>query len=533
MKTACWRIVLAVFAAAGLVVVPVGTGAGGEDRPLVLFNHDAGAGSLTQFEPPITAEQVCRQLNELEGTSVGVFLFCCNIGGDVFLYPTKIGERCGAVITDWSAVHKKYRNELRRTKGNLKFLREAGLDPIRIVRRRCGELGIRFWITMRMNEIHEDDDRWGSLRSQFKLANRHLLLEKDYPLTGIGYAETYGYSYAWDYGRDETRRHILAVLGEMLDSYELDGLELDFMRHALFFRRGQHTKNAPLITDLVRKVRAKVDRVAKEKNREITLAVRVYPSLAQNARIGLDPSAWIHEGLVDMVIPMDPGYLDMQPGLREFVEAARGTDVKVAGGLENVTRDYGQVSKERAFAAASAFLEDGAEAIYFFNYDCHRRKGRLNPYAAEEIEILWTIGHPDKYARADKHYFVTRDTSRKTPEQGGTGQLPAELAPGTPREFTLTVGDDLEGARADGALASVGLSMDFSGYDAKAGRVTICVNGKVLGPERLSGSGGNLTCTDPPFRRGENRLSLLLEKSSAEVKSPVTVEKIQLKVDYK
>ena len=88
-------------------------------------------------------------------------------------------------------------------------------------------------------------------------------------------------------------------------------------------------------------------------------------------------------------------------------------------------------------------------------------------------------------------------------------------------------------SRGDGALGSVGLSMDLSGYDAKAGRVTICVNGKVLGPERLSGSGGNLTCTDPPFRRGENRLSLLLEKSPAEVKSPVTVEEIQLKVDYK
>jgi len=28
---------------------------------LVLFNHDAGAGALTQFEPPITADQLyCR-----------------------------------------------------------------------------------------------------------------------------------------------------------------------------------------------------------------------------------------------------------------------------------------------------------------------------------------------------------------------------------------------------------------------------------------------------------------------------------------
>ena len=86
--------------------------------------------------------------------------------------------------------------------------------------------------------------------------------------TGIGYAEKFGYSFAWDYGRAETRRHILAVLAEMLDNYELDGLELDFMRHPIYFRRDQHTKNAPLITDLVRKVRAKVDLLAKKTGRE-------------------------------------------------------------------------------------------------------------------------------------------------------------------------------------------------------------------------------------------------------------------------
>ena len=121
----------------------------------MISNHDAGAGSLTQFVPPITPEQVCRQFNELEGTSVGVFLFCCNIGGDVFLYPTNIAECCGANISDWNAVHKYYRNELRRAKGNLEALRKAGLDPIEIIQRRSRELGIQFWMTMRMNESHE------------------------------------------------------------------------------------------------------------------------------------------------------------------------------------------------------------------------------------------------------------------------------------------------------------------------------------------------------------------------------------------
>jgi len=500
-------------------------------EPLVLFNHDAGAGALTQYEPPITDRQLCRQLNELEGTSVNVFLFCCNIGGDMFLYPTKVGEPCGAKVTDLSKVHKHYREEMRRTAGNLKHIQASGTDPIKIVRRRAHELGMKFWITMRMNEIHEDDVRWRAMVSQFKMDNRHLLLQKEYPLKGYtGYAKTFGYSYAWDYGRKETRDHILAVLREMLDRYELDGLELDFMRHPMFFRRGQ--QNASLMTDFVRKVRAEVNRVSKEKKRKIHLAVRVYPHFSQNEQIGLDPRVWIKEELVDLVTPMDVGYTDMQPNLREFVQAARGTGVKIAGGLEGAVRDYGgHLSKQQAFAAASAFLEQGAQAIYFFNYDCHRREGRTNQYTAEEMEILFTIGHPKKYVRSDKHYFVTRSLDK--PEERGRIQLPAELKPGKPREFTFTVGDDLADARRHKALASVRLSVTLSGYDPKAHQVAVRLNGKSPDPEHFQVDGQTLRWTNPPARRGENTLAIGLRKQAKATAKSVKVEKIELKVDYR
>ncbi|MBN2296409.1 MAG: hypothetical protein JXM70_28530 [Pirellulales bacterium] len=497
----------------------------GDKKPMVLFNHDAGAGSLTEAEPPITQKQVCRQLDELEGTSVGVFLFCCNIGGDMFLYPSKVGETCGAFkIADWNILHPKYRNEIRRTTQNLKHLSQAGLDPIEIIQRRARQLGIRFWISFRMNDIHEDDIRWGGLRSQYKLANRHLLIEKDYPQDGMGaiYASKFGYSYAWDYGREETRRHILAVLAEMLDKYELDGLELDFMRHPIFFKCGQEIKGATLMTDFVRKVRAEVDRVAKAKDREITFAVRVYPTLVRCEKAGLDVQTWIKDGLIDLVTPMDPGYMDMQPSLREFVAAANGTKVKIAGGLENISRDYGPLSKAQAYAAASAFLEQGADAIYFFNYDCHRHKGRTQPYTSEEIEILNNIGQPQKFARSDKHYFVTRDTSLKTPEDGGSGQLPSVLTPGKPRQFSFTLGDKLQSAHHNAIL-----TVTFKDYDAKNNRLTLLLNDIASEKGDLSVAGQVIRWQKPPIRQGNNVLDITVSGSE-----DVLVEKIEIAISY-
>ena len=234
-------------------------------------------------------------------------------------------------------------------------------------------------------------------------------------------------------------------------------------------------------------------------------------------------------GLVDLVTPMDPGYMDMQPKLREFVDAVRGTNVKIAGGLENCTRDYGPLSKQQAFAAASTFLEQGAGAIYFFNYDCHRHKGRPNKYTAQEVEILTAIGHPERYVRADKQYFVTRDPSQKPPEKGRTIQLPFKLTSGTRKKFTFTVGDDLKSARSDVALKAVRLTITFQGYDSKNDPVSIRLNEQSPGPEHLRLEDQTVRWDNAPARQGNNVLTVILSGSTEKT---ISVEKIELQVDY-
>jgi|TARA_B100000809_G_C15047208_1_gene497679 hypothetical protein len=63
---------------------------------------------------------------------------------------------------------------------NLSELIKGGDDPIDMLTERAQELGIRFWLTCRMNEIHEDDDRFMVLRSLFKEKHLDWLHGEDY-----------------------------------------------------------------------------------------------------------------------------------------------------------------------------------------------------------------------------------------------------------------------------------------------------------------------------------------------------------------
>ena len=102
---------------------------------------------------------------------------------------------------------------------------------------------------------------------------------------------------------------------------------MDFNRHPGVFRREEAYQNRYLMTDLVRRVRSRLDQVGAERGRHLKLAVRVAPTLANSARMGLDVSKWMADGLVDTVVA-GVGWIPFEMPISEFVEEARGTGVR-------------------------------------------------------------------------------------------------------------------------------------------------------------------------------------------------------------
>ena len=119
----------------------------------ILFNSDGGTPVFYYFSAPMSPKQLCRTLDELEGTQVDVFLPCPQFSDDQFWYPTKIGEIYdGRYIKDG-----KFEDEdFKRVANNVKSLLVRGIDPMKVWEERTHKLGLKFWPSLRMNDLHKD-----------------------------------------------------------------------------------------------------------------------------------------------------------------------------------------------------------------------------------------------------------------------------------------------------------------------------------------------------------------------------------------
>jgi hypothetical protein len=68
---------------------------------MFVFNSDGGAARIAHIKGQPVRDVVCHELNEMEGTAVTDFFWCPIVGGNVFIYPTNVGERMGDNIRDW------------------------------------------------------------------------------------------------------------------------------------------------------------------------------------------------------------------------------------------------------------------------------------------------------------------------------------------------------------------------------------------------------------------------------------------------
>ena len=512
------------------------------EQPRLLFNSDGDSCTYSFFEPPMTPKQLCRGVDELEDTDVDVFIYNLNRGGDTFSHRTAVGEIYGDSVTTWdvldrwqshprAAYFKECVARRKNVADNTRAILDAGLDPVDILAARSHELGMAFWASLRMNDIHEDDSRRTfAHRSRFKKDHPELLIGSPYPDPERGYPFD-NFTWAFDYARQEVRDHELAIILEACQKYDLDGFELDFQRAEWCFKPGEEAPGMPLMTDFVRAVRRGIRAIERSRGRTITVGIRVPPTFDLARRKGFDPETWIREELADLFIPMPAGYLDMGVDIRPYIDAARDTSCRIAAGHEPMAAGYGTASLPVRRAAAMAGYWQGADSIYLFNYDCHRLSGGngAGPYRADEMQGFREIGDAETIARKDKRYLVARDIKGRLRGAGGSTQLPAALDETcTEASFHFLIGDDLGAAKRDGVLEGVRLRLTVNDHDAPEHWLSVTVNGQPLRRKyRYCLKSNRITYSNVPVRQGHNELMVSLGGAKGRI------DGIEIMIDYR
>lgn len=347
---------------------------------------------------------------------------------------------------------------------NARLLHERGLDPYAIWIARCRGKGISPWLSMRMNDVHNVDDPDSYIHASFWREH------PDYwrvPGSTGGWVDR-----AFDFGIAEVRAHHMAYLRELLERYDPDGIELDWMRFGYHFKPGHEAQGAELLTQFMRDARALAKEWSAKRGHPVLLGARVPAHPDAAVGLGMDGIRWAKEGLIDRLVPT-PFWattdFDIPIELwRERLGDAAKKIVLCAGGEILLRAHPGGGAVENDLAStrgfAAAHLHRGADQIYLFNYmDPDPMRGPAGSYRKllEEGLDMETVRKQPR-----RHPLTYRDTVPAAVPNGA--QLPAVA--NVKKEYAFHIGP----RPASDALLVVGLDQPATLKDLQA---SVAVNG--------------------------------------------------------
>lgn len=509
---------------------------------LILVN-DGGTLVAPPLEAPVGVEGLVRlTIDRLKDTQVDTLYWQLGTDpylgtpthrlSDIYSHNTQVGPR-------WGEKMERFANAGEwRIYENTRQLMEQGTDPPAVVIDYGHQAGLEVFLSMRVNDPHDANLPGGindPLMSPMRRKNPHWLI-----------GGTSRFRTLYNYAVPEVRAYRLALAEEAIANYDLDGLDWDFCRIKTLFatKPGPETEPyAPLLTELMRKLRAAVERKSGQVGRKISLSVRVPVSFQFALSYGIDVKTWLDEGLIDLVIVgNDVGNQHRLP-VEEFVQATRGTPVQVLAQnlglfMQRRPRSARVLWNERDFyspemcrATAASHWRAGVDGIYLFNnhiieFDRDARYDR-GPWKE--------IADPDLIARRDKHYLVDRQESPFGPL---FGPLPIPLLkPGDRGQVLVDIADDLDGAAQDGVLKEVTLRLLIEQLTDRD-TLEFELNGKLLNAEsarkRLlyNDCWLDFNVLPPLLKQGWNELNVKVKSRNPHVSAKLMLRSVEVLVHY-
>ena len=404
----------------------------------IIFNEDPNHFIYSRAKAgckKITKEDLVDFIKQYEGTDVTDFMIC--VGASIPWYRSK---RLKDIITQYKEWVRDGKDKL--YMGGETELIFSCINLLTEYEEAYGEvfydtwiptlreIGIRPWLSIRMNDIHECTQEDSILFSDFYRENREH--NRASHRGAVGY-----YDYALDYMNENVREHYLTVIEDALEHFDADGLELDWMREIYSITIGREYEGIAVINAFMREVYAMVKRMEEKRGHKIPIAVRLPDTPEKALRLGFDVFDWVENGLIEL-ITVTPRWssVDNDMPIDLWKRIFKGKPVKIAAGLEILIdaynrrgRKYEYNTLETAVGSACANLWQGADATYLFNYmDIPAAKEEHTFLTGERYrEFLKTVGDYEKCVSATRRHVVTYNDVSSI-GAAGKKQLPVRLS---------------------------------------------------------------------------------------------------------
>ena len=402
----------------------------------------------------------------------------------------------------------------------------AGGDVVRTLVEHCRKVGVAPLVSYRLNDGHHVRELEAALRQGRPSQSMSAFYWENYAQYRIGPDPTDWSQGVFNWAVPEVRDNKFALIREICQQYDVDGLELDFMRHTSFFRLEETTtaQRRQVMTEFVRRVRDVLDRTAAS-SRYRWLCVRVPARIAGHDPLGIDLPSMVAAG-VD-VVNLSSSYFTAQATDLPQVRAALAhtplylemthtpmTGKALAGSGSQVFR---RTTDHQFYTTAHLAYTQGAAGTSLFNFVYFRYHvmPELGPFHEPPFHVLPKLNDPDWLARQPQWYFLAGIPNRPP---AGKRPLPVTLPPGGGRTFSLAMAPTEHQAR-DGLLRLMADSpMTGRRWQVEINGVTLDPTGFVRKPidhpyEGYLGEAEQYACFQCPrsaVRAGPNQIHVAL-----------------------
>ena len=403
-------------------------------KPILIFNED-NTHYFNRAAEYMTREKIRAYIDdEVALGAVTHFFMCPN--GMCASFESKAFEPARCVPRerriDMEAAKRKaetsiiWKNSLHRCT-SFQLLYERGIDIYAEWIGRCREKCISPWLSMRMNDVHLVNDPDCLLHSRWWLEHPEFRRDPKADPAKSGWGV-----WAVDYAIPEVYRHQLALVEELLERYDPDGIEADWMRFPYHLTPGRERELAPVLTSFMRDVRRLADEAAKRRGHPVRVGARVVATPELSLMIGCDVEAWARDGLIDLLVVGNfGGCVDFNIPFVDWkrLVGAANPSIRVIPSADDIGLLQGGCKRKMEIEDYRGWMEalvaEGANGAYLFNFFGEKPL----QMGSTHDKILRHGLCNEKALKGKRRYVVTyRDSApREAPREVKEYQFPAAL----------------------------------------------------------------------------------------------------------
>jgi hypothetical protein len=370
--------------------------------------------------------------------------------------------------------------------GFAQFMADGG-DIVQVFIERCRLKGLGAFISFRLNDSHgheivnlppEKIEGW----AWHVVTPWHV----NHPEWRLGQDLSDWNNRVLNWAIPAVREHKFAFIREIIEQYDIDGFELDFMRHNSFFRLNETPleKRRTIMLDFVKEVRALLDRTSRPGQHRY-LCVRIPCRLDRHDDIGVDVVAFQAAG-VDMFNLCSSFFTEQQSDMAEvsrrlpqssiYLECTSAASLgKYLGGYD---QSFRRMTPEQFATTAYLVRRRGGTGLSTFNfvyYRQHHDNPKIGPFAEPPFAAFKHLADDAYLARQPQHYFISYFH--------GPCPLPQSLEVGSSMELAIDMAPPGPGWKLPGRLR-IQTEQDLAGcqFEARINGTLLAANADVSEP---------------------------------------------------